>query len=101
MMPPQLHFSNIHCKYFLYGHWHCKQKGTTNKQTNEGVYVGCRKIFFNSHMNEKMAVVSSLISKDMVLTSGEHRYSTLVLQVLTGMQQKIPGLDPNNPQNQK
>ena len=48
-----------------------------------------------------MAVVSSLISKDMVLTSGEHRYSTLVLQVLTGMQQKIPGLDPNNPQNQK
>ena len=53
MMPPSLHLSDIQYQYFFYRRCHDKQSGATNEWTNEDVYVGCRKILYNSFMNEK------------------------------------------------
>jgi len=36
------------------------QNGIMNEQTNEGVYVGCSKILYNSPMNIYMKFVSEI-----------------------------------------
>jgi len=56
MMPPPLHLSDIHCKYFPYRRCHGKQtpllKDAINERTNEGIYVGSRKTLYTCLMNK-------------------------------------------------
>ena len=43
---------NTNTKCFPYLRCNGKQKGAMNQRMNEGVYVGCWKILYNSRMNE-------------------------------------------------
>jgi len=53
-MPPPLHLSDINFNCIPYQRFHGKQTGTMTERTNEGVYVSCRKILYNSLMNVKI-----------------------------------------------